>query len=133
MLSLININVRIRLDDFLPDLRALFIDNNAGPRLIDTLDEVIEIVSEFNNNSTLYDKVDELEEELMKIESMISASYEETGICVCGKVEADGIRCRFGATHRPRTQPRHARRKYRPAEVPPVHENKACFPWEPKS
>ena len=23
------------------------------------------------------------------------------GVCVCGKREADGIKCRFGASHRP--------------------------------
>jgi hypothetical protein len=23
------------------------------------------------------------------------------GVCVCGKEEADGVRCRFGASHRP--------------------------------
>ena len=23
------------------------------------------------------------------------------GVCVCGKREADGVRCKFGASHRP--------------------------------
>ena len=31
----------------------------------------------------------------------IDANGEWDGICACGKKEADGVRCRFGATHRP--------------------------------
>jgi hypothetical protein len=26
--------------------------------------------------------------------------YERESVCVCGKVEADGVRCKFGASHR---------------------------------
>lgn len=29
------------------------------------------------------------------------ANGEWDGVCVCGKREADGIKCRFGATHQP--------------------------------
>ncbi len=29
----------------------------------------------------------------------IDTDGEWDGICACGKVEADGVRCRFGGTH----------------------------------
>jgi hypothetical protein len=33
------------------------------------------------------------------IERVADDAAEWDGICVCGKAAADGVRCRFGATH----------------------------------
>ncbi len=32
-------------------------------------------------------------------------TYEETGICACGKAAMDGVRCHLGATHEPKPIP----------------------------
>ena len=50
----------------------------------------------------------------------IDANGEWDGICACGKKEADGVRCRFGATHEPR--------KPMPWEKP--NEPPKEFPWQ---
>jgi len=129
------------LGEFLQDVRELLIRNAASPRLIDKVDELTELVDEADcvPDSHLEDELydvktdrDSLVEEIEEMKSMISTSYEETGICACGKIEADGIRCRLGASHRPRAQSFPWVASPRPAEAPPMRENKACFPWEPK-
>ena len=61
------------------------------------------------------------------------ANGDWDGVCACGKIQKDGIRCRLGATHRPPAPPLPWTAAPCPVEVPPVRENKACFPWEPKS
>jgi hypothetical protein len=49
---------------------------------------------------------------------------EWDGICACGKKEADGVRCRLGATHKP-----YEPRMPMPWEV--KQEPKEKFPWQP--
>lgn len=49
----------------------------------------------------------------------VDANGEWDGICTCGKVAMDGVRCKYGATHRlPESKPM-------PWETKPKEE----FPW----
>ena len=50
----------------------------------------------------------------------IDANGEYDGTCACGKKEADGVRCRLGATHEP------LKPKPMPWEKQPTKE----FPWQ---
>ena len=51
----------------------------------------------------------------------IDANGEWNGICACGKKEADGVQCKYGATHQLRTQ-------HLMPWVSPI--TKQEFPWQ---
>jgi hypothetical protein len=49
----------------------------------------------------------------------IDANGEWDGVCACGKKEADGVRCKYGATHQ----------KPKPMPWETQEKPKEEFPW----
>lgn len=53
----------------------------------------------------------------------LDTNGEWDGTCACGKKEADGVRCIYGATHEPYKSPP------MPWELPSAVEPPKEFPW----